>query len=257
MSNTAYATELSPAQHLSVELVQDPKTLEAAQALRYQVFSEECGAKLADAGSRLDQDAFDLHCEHLVVRDLLSGDVVATTRLLDSKGAQRAGGFYSESEFQLVGLPQLRGGVLEIGRTCVHARYRNGATISVLWSGLAQLMNERRYEYLMGCASVSMADGGIQAQAVMQRLRGRYLSREWLNAIPRLPLPEMDLPENVTAQMPPLLKAYMRLGAKICGEPCWDPEFNVADVFILLRREQLCPRYARHFKAGEQVETNR
>ncbi len=257
MSNTAYATELSPAQHLSVELVQDPKMLEAAQALRYRVFSEECGAQLADIGSGLDQDAFDLHCEHLIVRDLRSSEVVATTRLLDSQAARRAGGFYSEGEFQLVGLPQLRGSILEIGRTCVHARYRNGATISVLWSGLAQLMNERRYDYLMGCASVSMADGGLQAQAVMQRLRGRYLSREWLNAIPRLPLPEIDLPENVTAQMPPLLKAYMRLGAKICGEPCWDPEFNVADVFILLRREQLCPRYAKHFKAAVQAEAGR
>ncbi len=251
MSNTAYATELSPAPYLSVELVQDPQTLEAAQALRYQVFSEECGARLGTASMGLDQDIFDLHCEHLVVRDRRSGEIVATTRLLDSQGAQQAGGFYSESEFQLVGLPQLRGRILEIGRTCVHARFRNGATISVLWSGLAQLMNERRYEFLMGCASVSMADGGIQAHAVMQRLRERYLCREWLNAIPRLPLPEIDLPENVTAQLPPLLKAYMRLGAKLCGEPCWDPQFNVADVFILLRREQLCPRYARHFKAGE------
>lgn len=250
MSNTAYATELSPASYLSVELVHDLKMINAAQTLRYQVFSEECGAQLENAGSRLDQDVFDTHCEHLVVRDLRTCEVVATTRLLDSQGARQAGGFYSEGEFQLVGLPQLRGQVLEIGRTCVHARYRNGATISVLWAGLAQLMNERRYEYLMGCASVSMADGGIQAQAIMQRLRGRYLCREWLNAIPRLPLPEMDLPENVTAQLPPLLKAYMRLGAKICGEPCWDPEFNVADIFILLRREQLCPRYARHFKAA-------
>ena len=90
----------------------------------------------------------------------------------------------------------------------------------------------------------------MQAHAVMQRLRERYLCRDWLNAIPRLPIPPMDLPDNVTAQLPPLLKAYMRLGAKICGEPCWDPEFNVADVFILLRREQLCSRYARHFKTA-------
>jgi len=76
--------------------------------------------------------------------------VVATTRLLDSQRARQAGGFYSESEFQLVGLAQLRGDILEIGRTCVHADYRNGATISVLWSGIAQLMNERHYSYLNG-----------------------------------------------------------------------------------------------------------
>ncbi|MEH6500999.1 MAG: GNAT family N-acyltransferase [Pseudoalteromonas distincta] len=250
MSHAALAIETTQERHLSVELVQDRHSLRAAQALRFQVFSEECGAHLANSESGLDQDLFDLHCEHLIVRDRHTGAVVATTRLLDSQRARQAGGFYSESEFQLVGLSQLRGDILEIGRTCVHADYRNGATISVLWSGIAQLMNERHYSYLMGCASVGMGDGGVQAHAVMQRLRERYLCRDWLNAIPRLPIPPMDLPDNVTAQLPPLLKAYMRLGAKICGEPCWDPEFNVADVFILLRREQLCSRYARHFKTA-------
>ncbi|MFO7706247.1 MAG: GNAT family N-acyltransferase [Halopseudomonas sp.] len=250
MSNAALAIQTTQERHLSVELVQDRACLRAAQALRFQVFSEECGARLANPESGLDQDLFDLHCEHLVVRDRHTGTIVATTRLLDSQRARQAGGFYSEGEFQLVGLKQLRGDILEIGRTCVHADYRNGATISVLWSGIAQLMNERHYAYLMGCASIGMGDGGIQAHAVMQRLRERYLCRNWLNAIPRLPIPEMDLPVNVSAQMPALLKAYMRLGAKICGEPCWDPEFNVADVFILLRREQLCSRYARHFKTA-------
>ncbi|PKM31666.1 MAG: hemolysin [Gammaproteobacteria bacterium HGW-Gammaproteobacteria-11] len=250
MSHAALATDQTVSRHLSLELVTEHETLRAAQALRFQVFSEECGAQLHTEESGLDQDLFDLHCEHLVVRDVQSGQVVATTRLLDSSRARRAGGFYSEGEFQLVGLPQLRGDILEIGRTCVHPDYRSGATISVLWSGLAQLMNERHYAWLMGCASVGMGDGGVQAHAIMQRLRERYMCREWLNAIPRLPIPAMDLPDNVTAQLPPLLKAYMRLGAKICGEPCWDPEFNVADVFILLRREQLCPRYARHFKTA-------
>lgn len=250
MTQAALALEQTVNRHLIVELVTDEATLREAQRLRFRVFGEECGAHLPNAAAGLDEDRFDLYCEHLVVRDLFTGQLVATTRLLDRRRAQQAGGYYSEGEFQLVGLEALRGDVLEIGRTCVHADYRNGATISVLWSGLAQLMNERRYDYLMGCASIDMRDGGIQAQAIMQRLRDRYLSRDHLNAIPRLPLPELDLPVNVTAQMPPLLKAYMRLGAKICGEPCWDPDFNVADVFILLRSEQLCPRYARHFKAA-------
>ena len=95
-----------------------------------------------------------------------------------------------------------------------------------------------------------MRDGGVQAQAIMQRLRERYLSTELLHANPKTPLPALELPDNVIAETPPLLKAYLRLGAKICGEPCWDPEFQVADVFILLKRDELCPRYARHFKAA-------
>ena len=249
MTHVAQAREQVSQAPLVVELTTDPAGLREAQALRYAIFSEECGATLSSPLTGLDQDEFDVHCEHLLVRDRYSGQVVATTRLLDSKGAARAGGFYSEDEFHLVGLAHLHGPILEIGRTCVHSDYRNGTTIAVLWSGLAQLMKERNYSFLMGCASIGMGDGGIQAHAIMQRLRERYLSREWLNAIPRLPLAELHLPTNVTAQLPPLLKAYIRLGAKICGEPCWDPEFNVADVFILLHREQLCPRYARHFKA--------
>lgn len=235
---------------LLIELTTSPTGLQEAQALRYQVFAEECGAKLDSPIAGLDIDEFDNHCEHLLVRDSRTGAVVATTRLLDSQGARRAGGFYSEGEFHLIGLEQLRGPILEIGRTCVHADYRNGATISTLWSGLAQLMRERDYNFLLGCASIPMGEDGIQAHAVMQRLRQRYLSREWLNAVPRHPLADIPLPDNLTAQIPPLLKAYMRLGATICGEPCWDPQFNVADVFILLPRQKLCPRYARHFRTA-------
>ena len=93
-------------------------------------------------------------------------------------------------------------------------------------------------------------NGGVQAQAIMQRLREGHLSTELLRAEPKTPLPPLELAANVTAQLPPLLKAYMRLGAKICGEPCWDEDFQVADVFILLKRDELCPRYARHFKAA-------
>ena len=114
----------------------------------------------------------------------------------------------------------------------------------------AEVLNQGGYSYLMGCASIPMHDGGIQAHAIMQRLRERYLCNEHLRAEPKKPLPALDLPSNVIAEMPPLLKAYMRLGAKICGEPCWDEDFQVADVFILLKRDELCPRYARHFKAA-------
>ncbi|SDU11775.1 GNAT family N-acetyltransferase [Halopseudomonas salegens] len=249
MQHNAYPLEQTERRFV-VELAHSKQLLEAAQKLRYQVFRDTYGAELSTQTDERDQDHFDLFCEHLIVRDLHTDQIIATTRLLDSRAARLAGGFYSESEFQLVGLNELRGNIVEIGRTCVHPAYRSGACIATLWSGIAQMMNSRGYSYLIGCASIGVRDGGLQAHAVMQRLRERYLSREWLNAIPRLPLPEMELPANVTAQLPPLLKAYMRLGAQICGEPCWDPAFNVADIFILLRRESLSPRYARHFKAG-------
>jgi len=238
------------ARRLQAERLQGPAALREAQALRYRVFSAEFDAKLNGAELGLDMDDYDIHCSHIGVRDLNSGELVATTRLLDHQAAAGLGRYYSEEEFALHGLAKLEGPVLEIGRTCVDIAYRNGATIAVLWGELAEVLNEGGYRYLMGCASISMQDGGIQAHAVMQRLRERYLCTEHLRAEPKHPLPQLDLPGNVIAEMPPLLKAYMRLGAKICGEPCWDRDFQVADVFILLKRDELCPRYARHFKAA-------
>ena len=238
------------ARRLQAERLQGPAALREAQALRYRVFSAEFDAKLNGAELGLDMDDYDIHCSHIGVRDLNSGELVATTRLLDHQAAAGLGRYYSEEEFALHGLARLEGPVLEIGRTCVDVTYRNGATIAVLWGELAEVLNEGGYRYLMGCASISMQDGGIQAHAIMQRLRERYLCTEHLRAEPKHPLPQLDLPGNVIAEMPPLLKAYMRLGAKICGEPCWDRDFQVADVFILLKRDELCPRYARHFKAA-------
>ncbi len=235
---------------LQAERLTGQEALREAQSLRFNVFSGEFDAKLKGAELGLDMDDYDAHCRHIGVRDLSTGELVATTRLLDHTAAHSLGRFYSEEEFSLHGLGGLQGPILEIGRTCVAPDYRNGGTIAVLWGELAEVLNEGGYSYLMGCASIPMQDGGVQARAIMQRLRERYLCTEHLRAEPKKPLPELDVPHNVIAEMPPLLKAYMRLGAKVCGEPCWDEEFQVADVFILLKRENLCPRYARHFKAA-------
>lgn len=235
---------------LQAERLCTSAALREAQSLRYRIFSSEFSAQLNGAEFGLDMDEFDSHCQHIGVRDLNSGALVATTRLLDHQAAARLGRFYSEAEFNIVGLRNLQGPILELGRTCVDPAYRNGATIAVLWGELAECLNQGNYRYLMGCASVSMQDGGVQAHAIMQRLRDQHLSTEHLCAVPKTPLPHCQVPDNLSADLPPLLKAYLRLGAKICGEPCWDEAFQVADLFILLKREDLCPRYARHFKAA-------
>lgn len=232
------------AEHLSGSAVLE------AQALRYRVFREAFEADLGDADRALDQDDYDPHCQHLGVRDLATGELVATTRLLDHQAARRLGGFYSEEAFSLHGLGTLQGPILEVGRTCVALGYRNGGTIAVLWAELAEVLNQGGYRYLMGCASVPMRDGGVQVEAVMRRVRESHLCLNDVRAEPRCPVPARGLQANISAQLPPLLKAYLRLGAKICGEPCWDPAFQCADLFILLKREHLCPRYARHFKAA-------
>ena len=250
MTQIARISDTGSGRRLQAERLVGAAALQQAQALRFSVFSGEFNAKLKGAELGLDMDDYDVHCSHIGVRDLNGARLVATTRLLDHQAASSLGRFYSEEEFSLHGLPALQGPILEIGRTCVDPAYRNGGTIAVLWGELAEVLNQGHYRYLMGCASIPMQDGGIQAHAIMQRLRERYLCTEHLRAEPKKPLPALDIPANVIAEMPPLLKAYMRLGAKICGEPCWDGDFQVADVFILLKRDELCPRYARHFKAA-------
>ncbi|WP_263227339.1 GNAT family N-acetyltransferase [Pseudomonas alabamensis] len=250
MTRTARSIGNLPLPRLRAERLTGGAALREAQALRFEVFSRDFKATFKGAEPGLDQDAYDVHCQHLGVRDTASGRLVATTRLLDHRAACRLGRFYSEQEFCLQGLEHLQGPILELGRTCVDPAYRTGGTIALLWAELAEVLNEGGYRYLMGCASISLQDGGVQAQAIMQRLRERHLCHEHLRAEPRTPLPMSEVPANVIAELPPLLKAYLRLGAKVCGEPCWDEDFQVADVFILLKRDQLCPRYARHFKAA-------
>lgn len=241
---------------LQVELALSQEQIDACFRLRYRVFVEELGAKIDCAlPLGLESDHFDDYCHHMMVRDLDSGEAVACTRILTDTQAQVAGGYYSAKEFDLSLLRDVEGRVMEIGRTCVDPAYRNGATISCLWSGLAQFMENNRFMYLMGCASISLEDGGIQANLIMDQLRDRYLTPESLRVDSLRALPRMEhdaalLPQGV--RMPPLLKAYLRLGAQIGGEPFWDEDFNTADVFIWLARSNLQRRYVRHFVQRKQ-----
>jgi putative hemolysin len=170
---------------------------------------------------------------------------VATTRLLDHQAASSLGRFYSEEEFSLHGLLQLQGPILELGRTC-RPDYRNG-TIAVNWPKGAQrrplqLPDGLRQHPHAGWRRAGPCDHAAPARPLPVHRTPACRTEE--------PAAGLDIPGNVITEMPPLLKAYMRLGAKICGEPCWDEDFQVADVFILLKRDDLCPRYARHFKAA-------
>ena len=163
MTRIAHAGDNSTERRLQAERLVGATALQEAQALRYKVFSAEFQAKLKGAELGLDMDDYDIHCRHIGVRDLATGQLVATTRLLDHQAASSLGRFYSEEEFSLHGLLQLQGPILELGRTCVDPAYRNGGTIAVLWGELAEVLNEGRYNYLMGCASIPMQDGGVQA----------------------------------------------------------------------------------------------
>lgn len=217
-----------------------------AQRLRYRVFAGEMGANLPSRTPGVDHDVFDPYCDHLVVRDTQSSEIVGTYRILSPENARQVG-YYSENEFDLTRLQHLRSRLVEIGRSCVHPDYRTGATISLLWSGLAQYMSERGYDYLMGCASISMADGGHAAASLYNRLAEEYLGPLEYRVFPRCPLPLAALQQDLAAETPPLIKGYLRAGAWICGEPAWDPDFNTADLPILLPMAKVSSRYAKHY----------
>ncbi len=230
---------------LSVGLAHHEGEVLDAQRLRYRVFAGEMGANLPTRTPGVDHDLYDPYCAHLVVRDDDAGEVVGTYRILTPENARRIG-YYSENEFDLTRLQHLRPRLVEIGRSCVHPDYRSGATIALLWSGLARFMTENRYDYLMGCASISMADGGHGAASLYNRL-GDHLGPAEYRVFPRCPLPLAALKHDQPTETPPLIKGYLRAGAWICGEPAWDPDFNTADLPILMPMARVEGRYAKHF----------
>lgn len=234
---------------LYAEIARTPEEVRASQALRYRVFAQELGAQVKGADQGYDEDRYDPYCHHLLVRESATGRVIGSTRLLLDDGAEKAGGFYSEGEFEMAPLRALPGRRVEVGRTCIDPGYRQGAAIAVLWSGLAEFVRNHRVDMLFGCASIAMDDGGVVAQAIMNRVRQYAMTDPACRAVPLNPLP--PLPEGsegtVAAPLPPLLKAYFRLGARACGEPCYDPDFNCADILVLVNIDEIDSSYTRHF----------
>lgn len=234
---------------LYVELAATPADVRASQELRYRVFAEELGARLATADQGIDADRYDDHCQHLLVRETDTQRIIGSTRLLTDELAAKAGGFYSQSEFDLDPVLALPGRRLEVGRTCIDPNFRQGAAIAVLWSGLAAFIKLHNVDYLFGCASIGLEDGGVRAHAIMDNLRQQAMTPAAYRVRPKLPVPEVPAYDGATvsAPLPPLLKAYIRLGARIAGEPCFDPDFNVADVLVLVDVGVMDQTYARHF----------
>src|SRR5262245_6059706 len=245
--NQPRARETS-SKHLAVALAANIHEVREAQRLRYRVFAEEMGARVPGREQGIDCDIYDAYCHHLLVRDTESGEVVGTYRILPGTQARRIGGFYSDGEFDLTRLNSLREATVEVGRSCVHPDYRSGATIALLWSGLCAYVLKHNYRYLIGCASIGMADGGHSAASIYRQLAETHLSPLEYRVFPRsgLVLDGLERDGGET-QLPPLLKGYIRVGCYVCGAPAWDPDFNTADLLMLLPLARFNPRYARHF----------
>jgi len=222
-----------------------------AQRLRYRVFAGEMGARLQAAIPGHDIDLFDDYCEHLMVRDAASGAVVGTYRVLTPAQARRVGSLYTETEFDLTRLRALRRRMVELGRSCVHPDYRQGSVILALWGALAEFMVRNDLDTMIGCASIPMVHEGVAsgdlAASIWRKVKRDHLAPIEYQVRPRLPLPIERLDDSLDVDPPALIKGYLRLGAQVLGAPAWDPDFNTADLPMLMRINELPARYRKHF----------
>jgi putative hemolysin len=229
-----------------------------AQRLRYQVFALEMGATLPSTVPGHDIDLFDDFCEHLLVRDEASQEVIGTYRVLTPTQAKRVGSTYSDTEFDLTRLRALRERMVELGRSCVHAEHRHGGVILALWGALAEFMARNQLDTMIGCASIPMQHSGHPeygsghaAASIWRQVRQSHLAPIEYHVTPRLALPVEQLDDSLDVEPPALIKGYLRLGARVLGAPAWDPDFNSADLPMMMRIADLPPRYRKHFSARE------
>jgi len=228
-----------------------------AQRLRYDVFVNEMGATIPMVIAGHDIDIFDNYCEHLLVKNLEEDQIVGTYRLLTPAQSKLVGKLYSDNEFDLTRLHHLRPHMVELGRSCVHPDFRTGSVMLALWGGLVNFMQQNHLEYMVGCASIPMniqngSMGPMQAHgtaaSIWQKLRSsQFMASPELQVTPHLPLPVEQSEYQPDAEPPALIKGYLRLGAKILGAPAWDPEFNTADLPLLMNISELPYRYRKHF----------
>ena len=224
-----------------------------AQRLRYSVFALEMGAILPKIVPDHDIDLFDDYCEHLLVRDEATMDVIGTYRVLTPTQAKRVGSTYSDTEFDLTRLRTLRSRMVELGRSCVHVDHRHGGVILALWGALAEFMGRNQLDTMIGCASIPMQYNGVStgqaAASVWRQVRQTSLASIEYRVTPRLALPVEKLDNTLNVEPPALIKGYLRLGAKVLGAPAWDPDFNSADLPMMMRIADLPARYQKHFSS--------
>jgi putative hemolysin len=236
---------------ISVSWAQHHDEVRQAQRLRFEVFAGEMGARLNTSVPGHDVDLFDDFCEHLLVRDELTREVIGTYRVLTPVQARRVGGTYSDTEFDLTRLRSLRERMVELGRSCVHRDHRHGGVIMALWGALAEFMVRNQLDTMVGCASIPMLHNGVvsgdAAASIWRQLQQTHLAPIEYHVRPRLPLPVDELDASLSIEPPALIKGYLRLGAKVLGAPAWDPDFNTADLPMLMRIADLPSRYRKHF----------
>jgi putative hemolysin len=232
----------------ALRLARDAADIEAAQRLRFEVFNLELneGLDAAYLDGR-DADQFDECCDHLLVEDARTGNVVGTYRLQTGQLAAAHHGYYSAQEFDFDPFEPIRCETVELGRACVHKDHRKLAVVNLLWRGIAIYAVERKARYLIGCSSLASQDAATGA-AMYEALRNEYLVEEPFRTEPigdyRMPA---EVPTCEAPSVPKLLRAYLSIGAKICGPPALDRDFKTIDFLTLLDLRELPDAVRNHF----------
>ena len=234
--------------HYARRLARNTHEIRAAQALRYEVFNLELNEGLEQSNlTGLDADRFDSVCDHLIVEHLSTGQIVGTYRLQTGHNAGAYSGYYCAQEFEFDAFEPLRDQMIELGRACVHRQHRNLVVLGLLWKGIADYAQQHGARYLFGCSSLTSQDPAVGASAYADLCR-RYLAEpQWRTS----PLPAYDCSLSQLAAepvtIPKLLRAYLTLGAKICGPPALDRQFKTIDFLTLLDLETLHPLARQRF----------
>jgi putative hemolysin len=225
-----------------VKIATEKSEIEQAQRLRFEVFNLELNKGLKSSYARgLDVDEFDSYCDHLLVRDLKSRDVVGTYRLMRGSQAREHIGFYSEKEFDLSQVKLLDGELMELGRSCARKDFRDRALIALMWDAIAEQVKRYQVSYLFGCGSLYTTEVG-EVSAMFSLLKSRYYAPDAYRVVPVDRCRFADLTDEVFIsdeqalfqKLPSLIKGYLRIGALVCGPPALDSEFGTADFFLLL-----------------------
>jgi putative hemolysin len=239
---------VSSTEQYAVRLARDAAEIRAAQALRFEVFNVELNEGLEQSfATGLDEDPFDAVCDHLIVEHLPSREIAGTYRLQTGASAAKNLGYYSAQEFEFQVFEPARDEIIELGRACVHLRHRNLIVLGLLWKGIAGYATERGARYLLGCSSITSQDPAVGASAYSELCRKHLAPPRWRTR----PKPEYDCPLDFLAdesgKIPKLLRAYLSVGAKICGPPALDRHFKTIDFLTLLDLEALPPPARQRF----------
>jgi putative hemolysin len=254
------ATGAAAGPRYSLLLSTDPSLIEAAQRLRYDVFTSTPGFALPSAQGQRDVDRFDEFCDHLLVRDDDTGELVGCYRMLAPAGAIAAGGLYTETEFDIRAFDALRPSLVEMGRAVVRDGHRSGGVVLLMWAGILAYLDRYGYDYVTGCVSVPIGDlldgdtPGSQLRGVRDFILSRYLAPPEYQVYPRRPVVVDgksldDITPPTRPAIPPLMRGYLRLGSKPCGQPAHDPDFGVGDFCVLLDKRQADTRYLKRLRS--------